>query len=131
MKKLLLLATMGVFTLSTISCRHSKESEMNVIKDDAPSVNNDDISKNVFTDENGEQMEVVVNNTKNIVTIRLEGKTYELKKNNQLPEFTATNAEYQYSNIRGKVTLLKKDYNMVLFQTKKVSKSIGNNMASY
>ncbi|KMQ62891.1 hypothetical protein ACM39_17395 [Chryseobacterium sp. FH2] len=130
MKKLLQLITMGLFVLFAVACRHSKEAETvtsTSIADTEPK----DVIKDVFTDEDGAQMEVSINNTDNTAIIHLEGKTYELKKSRELPEYTASNAEYQYSNIKGRVTFLKKDYDMVMFRNKKDQPSASSKMASY
>lgn len=97
-----------------------------------PPVNTDEITKAVFTDTYGDQMEVAINNSKNTITVHLDGKTYELKKSEDLPEYTASNAEYQYSNIRGNITFLKKNVDMVLFHhTKDKQQPASTKMASY
>ncbi|WP_267403950.1 MULTISPECIES: hypothetical protein [unclassified Chryseobacterium] len=98
----------------------------------APAVTNDDIIKNIYTDNVGEKIEVTINTTQNTAIVHLDGKTYELKKSDELPEYTASNAEYQYSNIRGNITFTKKNYDMVLFRTKENGKGqSGTKMASY
>lgn len=92
----------------------------------------DKITREVYTDESGEQLEVGFNETKNTVVVHLDGKSYELKKSDELPDFTAGDANYQYSDVRGEITFLKKDYNMVLFHHKKKKSSSSNTkMASY
>ncbi len=92
----------------------------------------DKITREVYTDESGEQLEVGFNETKNTVVVHLDGKSYELKKSDELPDFTAGDANYQYSDVRGEITFLKKDYNMVLFHhKKKKSSSSSTKMASY
>lgn len=132
MKKLLQIIIFGIIAFSVTACRHSaKETEMltNTIQ---PPVNTDEITKAVFTDTYGDQMEVAINNSKNTITVHLDGKTYELKKSEDLPEYTASNAEYQYSNIRGNITFLKKNVDMVLFHhTKDKQQPASTKMASY
>lgn len=132
MKKLLyIIAIFMVFTLT--ACSHQpKEEQVNPEniskKETAPK---DKITKDVFTDDFGEQLEVAVNETQNTVIVRLNGKTYELKKNHELPEYTAADADYQYSDVRGEITFLRKGYNIVLFHHKKNKISSGAKMASY
>ncbi|WP_419868601.1 hypothetical protein [Chryseobacterium sp. CT-SW4] len=116
MKKLLLsLFVSTSIALVIISCTHTgKDTEVAVV---AP-IQTDEIEKSFFVDDYGDKMEVSINKTKNTVVVHLNDKTFELKKSDVLPEFTATNELYQYSNIKGDITLLKKDINMVLFHTK-------------
>ncbi|WP_066436889.1 hypothetical protein [Chryseobacterium sp. CCH4-E10] len=120
-----------VFALT--ACKHqAKEEEVNLQNlSDIETVNSDKITKNVFTDTYGDKLEVTLNETKNTVIVHLNGKTYEMKKSDELPEYTATNPDYQYSDIRGEVTLLRKGYNMVLFHHKKDKPSSNTKMASY
>ena len=125
---------MGLFALSLTACRHSaKEGEMLTSTNATPtSVSKDDITKDVFTDSYGDQMEVAVNHTDNTITIHLDGKTYELKKSDDLPNYTASNAEYLYSDINGNITFLKKNVDMVLFHLKNdKSNRSASKMASY
>ncbi|WP_294296309.1 hypothetical protein [uncultured Chryseobacterium sp.] len=115
------------------ACKHqAKEEEVPMEATAEVKKNTDYIKKEVYTDDFGDQLEVAINETHNTVIIRLNGKTYELKKNEELPEFTAGDAVYQFSDIRGEVTFLKKDYNMVLFHHKKNKPSSSDTkMASY
>ncbi|ANF49788.1 hypothetical protein A0O34_04190 [Chryseobacterium glaciei] len=131
MKKFLQIIIFGIIAFSVTACRHSaKESE--TLTNTIQPVNTDDITKDVFKDAYGDQMEVAINNSKNTMTVHLDGKTYELKKSEDLPEYTASNAEYQYSNIRGNITFLKKNVDMVLFHhTKEKQQPASTKMASY
>ncbi|SDQ14965.1 hypothetical protein SAMN05421664_0747 [Chryseobacterium soldanellicola] len=133
MKKLVQPVVMALFALSLTACRHSaKEGEMLTATNTTTSTaSKDEITKNVFTDSYGDQMEVAVNHTNNTITIHLDGKTYELKKNDDLPDYTASNAEYQYSDINGNITFLKKNIDMVLFHLKSDKNRSSNKMASY
>lgn len=130
MKKLLLPVLFGLTIISLAACKHpGKEAE--TITAVAPE-NTDDISKNVYVDSYGEKIEVTINNTKNTATIHLNGKTFDLKKSDALPEYTASNEEYQYSDIKGNITFLKKNVDMVLFHLKQAKKESGPaKMASY
>ncbi len=131
MKKVLLSVALGLVAFSVTACKNSpKEAEMLTVN--TPAVTNDDIIKNIYTDNVGEKIEVTINSTQNTAIVHLDGKTYELKKSDELPEYTASNAEYQYSNIRGNITFTKKNYDMVLFRTKENGKGqSGTKMASY
>ncbi|CEJ70350.1 hypothetical protein [Chryseobacterium oranimense] len=130
MKKLFTSVLIGLAVLSSTACKHpGKEAE--VVTEAAPE-NRDEISKDVFTDSYGEKIEVTINHTKGTATVHLEGKTYDLKKSDALPEYTASNEEYQYSNIKGNITLLKKNVDMVLFHAKREKNGSGSaKMASY
>jgi len=120
-----------VFTIT--ACKHqTKEEELNLQNlNDTEAVEQDKITKNVFTDAYGDKLEVTLNETQNTVIVRLDGKTYEMKKSDELPEFTAVNPDYQYSDIRGEVTFMRKGYNIVLFHHKKDRSSSDTKMASY
>jgi hypothetical protein len=134
MKKLLQPIAMGLFVLSLTACRHSaKEGEMLTSTNNITTpVSKDDITKDVFTDSYGDQMEVAVNHTDNTITIHLDGKTYELKKSDDLPNYTASNSDYQYSDINGNITFLKKNVDMVLFHAKNTKNNRSTSkMASY
>ncbi len=111
------------------ACKHQAKDE--IVQQSVAKQGTDKITKHVYRDEFGDQLEVIVNETQNTVVVRLDGKSYELKKSEELPEYTAADADYQYSDIRGEVTFLKKDYNMVLFHHKKQKKTSNTKMASY
>ncbi|SDI14143.1 hypothetical protein SAMN05421846_104218 [Chryseobacterium taeanense] len=133
MKKLLkITAILMIFILT--ACKHQAKEETsleNVATQNKP-LHQDKITKDIFTDEYGEELEVALNETQNTITVRLAGKTYDLKKRDELPDYTASDANFQYSDIRGEVTFLNKDYNMVLFHHRKSKISTGNTrMASY
>ncbi|AZA56559.1 hypothetical protein [Chryseobacterium shandongense] len=132
MKNMFLIITL-IIVFALTACKHqAKEEEVNLQNlSDTETVNSDKITKNVFTDTYGDKLEVTLNETKNTVIVHLNGKTYEMKKSDELPEYTATNPDYQYSDIRGEVTLLRKGYNMVLFHHKKDKPSSNTKMASY
>lgn len=122
-----------VLAFALTSCKHqAKEEEVNQENlNSTEAVSKDKITKNVFTDQYGDKLEVTLNETKNTVIVRLNGKTYEMKKSDELPEYTAGNPDYQYSDIRGEITFLRKGYNMVLFHHKTDKTSFGTKMASY
>lgn len=134
MKKLLRIITLTGFVLIIqTSCKNQvKEEIVEPENNTAIQQEPDKITREVYTDESGEQLEVGFNETKNTVVVHLDGKSYELKKSDELPDFTAGDANYQYSDVRGEITFLKKDYNMVLFHhKKKKSSSSSTKMASY
>ncbi|MCJ7934882.1 MAG: hypothetical protein MUW56_14990 [Chryseobacterium sp.] len=130
MKKLLTSVLLGLTILSSTTCKHPGKEAETVIT--STPENTDHISKNIYVDSYGEKIEVTINSTKNTATIHLDGKTYDLKKSDALPEYTASNEEYQYSEIKGNITFLKKNVDMVLFHLKKDKKESGPaKMASY
>jgi len=134
MKKLLRIITLTGFVLIIqTSCKNQvKEEIVEPENNTAIQQEPDKITREIYTDESGEQLEVGFNETKNTVVVHLDGKSYELKKSDELPDFTAGDANYQYSDVRGEITFLKKDYNMVLFHHKKKKSSSSNTkMASY
>lgn len=134
MKKLLRIITLTAIVFFTITACKNQVKEEIVEPENNAAVKQepDKITKEVYTDESGEQLEVSFNETKHTVVVHLNGKSYELKKSDELPEFTAGDANYQYSDVRGEITFLKKDYNMVLFHHKKSKASSSNTkMASY
>lgn len=134
MKKLLRIITLTGFVLIIqTACKNQvKEEIVEPENNTAIQQEPDKITREVYTDESGEQLEVSFNETQHTVVVHLNGKSYELKKSDELPEFTAGDANYQYSDVRGEITFLKKDYNMVLFHHKKSKASSSNTkMASY
>ncbi|WP_185290798.1 hypothetical protein [Chryseobacterium lactis] len=131
MKKLLTPILLGLTIITLTACKHpGKEAE--IVTAAASPENTDEISKNVYVDSYGEKIEVTINKTKNTAIIHLNGKTYDLKKSDALPEYTASNEEFQYSDIKGNITFLKKNVDMVLFHFKQAKKESGPaKMASY
>jgi len=131
MKKLLTPILLGLTIITLTACKHPGKEAENVTAAVSPE-NTDEISKNVYVDSYGEKIEVTINKTKNTAIIHLNGKTYDLKKSDALPEYTASNEEFQYSDIKGNITFLKKNVDMVLFHLKQAKKESGPaKMASY
>lgn len=115
---------------SVVACKSSAKEEPEVATNSP--VEKDDITKEVFTDNYGDKIEVSINNTQNTAIVHLNGKSYELKRNKDLPTYTASNSEYQYSNIRGNITFLKRNVDMVLFHYKAEKNASGSSkMTSY
>jgi len=118
---------LGLIAFTITACKQPDKAKASA---DITQINTDNITRNVYTDDEfGEDdMEVVINNTKNTVTINLNGETFQLKKSFDLPDYTAEDVEYRYSDIRGEITFLRKDFDMVLFhhelkrETKKTAK---------
>lgn len=134
MKKLLKITVItGLLAFIGTACNHQGKDE-NISQNipeakDAASI--DKITKEIYTDEYGDKLEVTINETKNTTIVRFNGKSYELTKSEELPEYTAGNAFYQYSDVRGDITFLNKDYNMVMFHHKKDKQSSASKMASF
>lgn len=104
--------------LALIACKHSaKDPDIAIINTETAS--KDDIIKETISDRHGDEMEIIMNNTKDIVTVHLNGKTYELKKNHESTGFSTEDNKYLYTETNNEVTFLKKDMDMVLFHGKK------------
>ncbi|UTX48892.1 hypothetical protein [Chryseobacterium sp. MA9] len=132
MKHLLLSTVLGLTALTVTACKQPGKGKAFTAKNQTTSTDN--IVKNVYTDDEfGEDdMEVVINHTKNTATIHLEGQTYQLKKNNDMPNYTAEDAEYRYLDIQGEITFLRKDFDMVVFHHEPEPKNQkSTKMASY
>ncbi|MFL9835507.1 hypothetical protein [Chryseobacterium terrae] len=110
----------GFFIILTLSaCKHSaKDPDVTIVKQETP-ISHDDIKKVTLVDRHGDEMEIITNNTKNTVAVRLNGKTYELQKNVENPGFSTDDNQYQFTENKYEVTFLKKDADMVLFHAKK------------
>jgi len=115
MKKLVL----GFFIILTFTaCKHSaKDPDVAIVAPEPES--HDDITKETISDRHGDEMEIIMNNSKEIVTVHLNGKTYELKKNHETSGFSTEDNKYLFTNTKTEVTFLQKDVDMVLFHGKK------------
>lgn len=115
MKKTIL----GFFVILTLAaCKHSaKDPDLAVVNTDV--VSKDDITKETISDRHGDEMEVITNITKDIITVHLNGKTYDLKKNHSSPGFSTEDNKYLYTETKNEVTFLKKEMDMVLFHGKR------------
>lgn len=115
MKKTLL----GLSVILTLSaCTHSaKDPELEITKNET--VSRDDIVKETISDRHGDEMEVITNNTRETITVHLNGKTYELKKNKSTPGFSTEDNKYLYTETKNEVTFLIKEMDMVLFHGKR------------
>ncbi len=110
---------LGLFAIITLTaCNHSSK-DSDAVSANAQTASQDDIVKQTISDRHGDEMEVITNNTKNIVTVHLNGKTYELKKNQSTAGFSTEDSKYLYTETKNEVTLLKKEMDMVLFHGKK------------
>ncbi|MEG1590867.1 hypothetical protein [Chryseobacterium sp.] len=111
---------LGFFIILTLSaCKDSaKDPDTSTVKQETPK-SQDDITKVTVTDRYGDEMEIMTNNTKNTVVVRLNGQSYELKKNIENPSFSTNDNKYQFTETKYEVTFLKKDADMVLFHAKK------------
>lgn len=109
----------GCLVILTIaSCKHSaKDPDVAVVASESKS--KDNITKETISDRHGEEMEVITNNTKEKITVHLNGKTYELKKNHSTPGFSTEDNKYLYTETKNDVTFLKKEMDMVLFHGKR------------
>lgn len=115
MKKSLL----GLIVILTFTaCKHSsKDPDVAIIN--AETTSKDDITKETISDRHGDEMEIITNKTKEIVTVHLNGKTYKLKKNKTTSGFATEDNKYLFTDTKSEVTFLQKDVDMVLFHGKK------------
>lgn len=111
---------LGLIIILTLSaCKHSaKDPDTATVKQETPT-SQDEITRLTVYDRHGDDMEIITNNTKNTVAVRLSGKTYELHKNAENPGFSTADNKYQFTETKYEVTLLQKDVDMVLFHGKK------------
>ena len=119
MKKTLPILLLGFCTFLMTACKHSaKDPDLKIIENPTE-VSNDDIVKETITDRHGDELEVITNNTKNSVIVRLDGQSYEFQKNAEGNDYSTEDNKYQFSETKYEVTLLKKGVDMVLFHGKK------------
>lgn len=120
MKKTLSILLLGLCAISTIACKHSaKDPDLNEITPTTAAISNDDIVKETVKDRHGDEMEVITNNTKNSIMVRLDGQSYEFHKNAEGNDYSTEDNKYQFSETKYEVTLLKKGADMVLFHGKR------------
>uniref|UniRef100_A0AAU6WSP9 Uncharacterized protein n=1 Tax=Chryseobacterium endophyticum TaxID=1854762 RepID=A0AAU6WSP9_9FLAO len=95
-KTLKIITTILLPLLSLAACKHQAKEE-EVVSENVTDAkkDTDHIKKEIYTDDFGDQLEVAINETQNTVVVRLNGKTYELKKaknsRNSLPVMRFTN----------------------------------------
>jgi hypothetical protein len=104
--------------LSFTACKHSSKDPDVTMAASVPE-SQDEITKETISDRHGDEMEIIMNNTKDIVTVHLNGRTYELKKNHETAGFSTEDNKYLFTNTKTEVTFLQKDVDMVLFHGKK------------
>ena len=109
----------GFFIILALSaCKHSAK-DPDIAVNNIETASKDEISKETISDRHGDEMEIIMNNTKDIVTLHLNGKTYELKKNHENAGFSTEDNKYLFTENKNEVTFLQKDVDMVLFHGKK------------
>jgi len=113
------LFTLGIL-YSLIACTHSaKDADAKTTVQTEANTNDDEIIRETITDRHDEQMEIIRNQTKNTIVIRLNGTSYELYKNQENPGYSTSDSKYQFTENKKDVTFLKKDADMVLFHGEK------------
>ena len=113
------LFTLGIL-YSLIACTHSaKDADAKTTVQTEANTNDDEIIRETITDRHDEQMEIIRNQTKNTIVIRLNGTSYELYKNQGNPGYSTSDSKYQFTENKKDVTFLKKDADMVLFHGEK------------
>ena len=119
-KEFFLMALFMLFILTEMSCKHSaKDPEVNISSVENSSSKEDDITKRTVYDRHGDKMEIISNDTKNSLIIRLNGNSYDLKKNNETETFSTNDNLYQFIETKNDISFIKKNVDMVLFHTKK------------
>ncbi|WP_407406065.1 hypothetical protein [Chryseobacterium sp.] len=111
------ISTLVVFIVLTACQNTAKDPDVKVANE--ASVSQDEITKSLITDSYGYEMEIIRNHSKNTVTIHLDGKTYQLKKNESTPGYSTEDNKYLYTDTKNEVIFTKKDVEMVLFRGKK------------
>lgn len=110
--------TVFIAFIALTACQNTaKDPDLKVVN--AASISDDNISKSIVTDSYGDQMEIINNLTKNTITLHLDGKTYQLKKNESTPGFSTEDNKYLFTETKNEVTFIKKEVEMVLFRSKK------------
>jgi len=121
MKKTIQILTLGLVAVSITACKHSaKDSDVTVATPVTTTTTaNDDIEKETVTDSFGDRLEMITNKTKNTIIVRLNGESYEFHKNNEGHDYSTEDNQYQFSQTKREVTLMKKGIDMVLFHGKR------------
>lgn len=112
-----IIITVFIVFIAVTACQNTaKDPDLKVVN--VAAVSDDNISKSIITDTYGDQMEIIKNHTKNTITLHLEGKTYQLKKNESTPGFSTEDNKYLFTETKKEVTFIKKEVEMVLFHSK-------------
>jgi hypothetical protein len=98
------------------------------VKIDQQAKSSDDGAFEDYTDSLGEKLSVSTNKERDSKTIKFNGSTYVLKKELESHSYSTSDNEYQFSENKSEITFLKKDYNMVLFKSKKNTQQTATQM---
>lgn len=86
---------------------------------DQPVATQDAANFQDYTDSLGDKLSISTNEETDSKTIKFNGNTYVLEKDRESSSYSTSDNEYQLTETSGEITFIKKDYNMVLFKTKK------------
>ncbi|MBQ0152123.1 MAG: hypothetical protein KBS61_04450 [Chryseobacterium sp.] len=111
------ISVFAVFMVLTACQNLAKDPDAKVASE--ASTSTDEITKSLITDNYGDEMEIINNHSKNTVTLHLDGKTYQLKKNDSTPGYSTEDNKYLFTDSKNEVIFTKKDVDMVLFRGKK------------
>lgn len=95
----------------------SKDPDIQIPKQETES--HDEIVFHDYTDPLGEKLSVGTHKEKDSRTIKYNGNIYVLDKDFESNTYSTSDNEYQFTENKAEVTFLKKNYNMVLFTSKK------------
>ena len=98
------------------------------MKIDQQAKSSDDGAFEDYTYSLGEKLSVSTNKERDSKTIKFNGSTYVLKKELESHSYSTSDNEYQFSENKSEITFLKKDYNMVLFKSKKNTQQTASQM---
>lgn len=124
MKKLILVTFLS---LVVMGCNNSSQKNNNEVISLAQSTERDDIEHNVVIDKHGDKMEISKNLTKDIIIIKLDGKSYELRKTKEGHDYSTHDNKYYYHETKKDITFGNKDIDMILFHS--VNNKQANTMA--
>jgi len=81
-----------------------------------------------YTDQLGDKLSVGSHKENKAKTVKYNGSVYVLEKDFESNTFSTSDNEYQFTENNAEVTFLKKNYNMVLFTSKKKAKEASTQM---
>lgn len=95
----------------------SKDPDIQIPKQEIES--HEEIVFHDYTDPLGEKISVGTHKEKDSRTVKYNGSVYVLEKDFESNTYSTSDNEYQFTENNKEVTFLKKNYNMVLFTSKK------------
>lgn len=116
MKSLVLTLT---FSLLLLNCTNStKENIAETVTKEAVGLSAQH-TQEVFTDKFGDQLKVIKTSDENKLVVNLNGKSYDLTKNQTSPGYASKDSKFLFIETKNKVTFSNKKVDMVLFYSDK------------